>query len=86
MKIKICRKKKFQKLRLEVKLLSMLKKELALWVKHTKPTLYPYWQFLSAETEVALVWHILSSIKTYTKPKKKQFFYETRFNPEVASG
>ena len=36
MKIKICRKKRFQKLRLEVKLLSMLKKELALAVKEER--------------------------------------------------
>ena len=42
------KKKMFQKLGLEVKLLPMLKKELALWVEHTKPTLYPYWQFLVA--------------------------------------
>jgi hypothetical protein len=32
----------YQELRLEEKLLSMLKKELALWVEHIKPTLYPY--------------------------------------------
>ena len=48
MKIEKYKKKMFQKLRLVVKLLSMLKTELALWVEHTKPTLYPYWQFLVA--------------------------------------